>query len=320
MKSTFDEFKLGGCLFEDTPVAAPELSANPGAAFPERIDLRGLCSPVEDQGSIGSCAANAVVGAMEYHQRLSEQPVTDLSRLFVYYNARRLADNEPNDSGTFIHHAMAAVMAYGACPERMGPYQKAMWATKPTDSCYSAALEFEAVSYARTPLGPACKAALAMGLPVVFGACLPAEMLQLEAGLTGRIQSRSGDWPAPGGGHAMLIVGYDDAEGTWLIRNSWGTQWGEQGYARVPYEVMAHYGMPDQFWVIGQIEVGRGALMSGTSLAKSQAAVLATAPSQTESALSRLRNGLRHKLENDLADAKADFKRRLRGPGAGGGY
>lgn len=318
MPHTFDQYPLGTCLFEDTPVAAPEFQAAASDRPPERVDLRSHCSPVEDQEDIGSCAANAVVGAMEFHQRRAGQDAVDLSRLFLYYNARKLADNEQNDSGTFIHHAMAAVLAYGVCPESMWPYQRAMWSTRPIQPCYDAALEFEAVSYARTPLGPACKAAVAAGLPVVFGACLPAEMIQEEAGLTGRISLPSGSWPAPGGGHAMLIVGYDDADGTWLIRNSWGTKWGEGGYARVPYAVMDRYGMPSQFWVIGQI--AGAAQLSGASLAASQAAVKAAAPSQVEGAIARSRASLRQKLEGDLAKARSDFRSRLRGPGAGGGY
>lgn len=320
MSRSFEQYKLGTCLFEANPVKAPEFSAARGTDLPVRIDLRGLCSSVEDQGDIGSCAANAVVGAMEYHQRLHEQPVTDLSRLFVYYNARRLSDNESVDSGTFIHHAMAAIMAYGACPEAMWPYQKAMWATRPIDACYQAGLEFEAVSYARTPLGPACKAALCMGLPVVFGASLPSEMLQVEAALTGRVQVPVGGWPAPGGGHAMLIVGYDDAEGTWLIRNSWGADWGDGGYAAIPYEVMAQYGMPTQFWVIGAISTTAGAVLSGASLSESQASLKAAAADQASHALHEQRSNLRDKLETDLDRARAGFRDRLRGPGAGGGY
>lgn len=318
MSQPFDSYKLGTCLFEETPVAAPLFQPSSSGGMPERIDLRDHCSPVEDQEDIGSCAANAVVGAMEFHQRRAGHDAVDLSRLFLYYNARKLADNEQNDSGTFIHHAMAAVLAYGVCPESMWPYQRAMWATRPIQPCYDAALDFEAVSYARTPLGPSCKGAIAAGLPVVFGACLPAEMIQQEAGLTGRISVPKGSWPAPGGGHAMLIVGYDDADGTWLIRNSWGTQWGEGGYARVPYAVMERYGMPTQFWVIGQI--AGVAQQKGTSLQASQAAVMAAAASQVESAIARSRASLRQKLEGDLAEAKSGFRSRLRGPGAGGGY
>lgn len=316
MNPNYTDRRLGGCLFETTPVPAAELKAG-GNDLPARVDLRPLCSPVEDQGQIGSCAANAVVGAMEYHQRRRNAPTTDLSRLFVYYNARQLANREQEDCGTFIHHAMAAVLAHGACPESMWPYQPAIWATRPTESCYRAATEFEAVSFARAPLGLASKAAVAMGLPVVFGANLPAELLQVEGARGGWIQVPSSGWPAPGGGHAMLIVGYDDESGTWTVRNSWGSAWGDAGHVHVPYEVMARYAMPTQFWVIGEINA---ASLSGPSARESLAQVTATAAAQTRDALDALRGGLREKLETDLTKARDGFRSRLRGPGAGGGY
>ena len=145
-------------------------------------------------------------------------------------------------------------------------------------------------------------------------------MIQVEAGITGRISLPAGGWPQPGGGHAMLIVGYDDADGTWLIRNSWGADWGEGGYARVPYQVMERYGMPTQFWVIGRIESAQGVRVSGTTVQASQEAIRSAAPAQAQNALAHLRGSLRHKLETDLAAAKAGFRERLRGPGAGGGH
>ena len=312
----YTDRRLGGCLFEDTPAAAPELVTSASSDLPQRVDLRGLCTPVEDQGHIGSCAANAVVGAMEYHQRATGRDVTDLSRLFLYYNARKLADKEHEDAGTYIHHAMAAVLAYGVCPEAMWPYQRAMWSTKPAEPCYEAALEFEAVSYARATTPAAWKQALVSGLPIVFGAMIPGEMIQGEARADGRISVPANAWPAPGGGHAMLIVGYDDADQTWTVRNSWGPEWGDAGHVHVPYAVMERYGMPTQFWVIGQIERGGAMSLRGTSLEQSQAAVAG----DVTDGLAFYRGSVRHKLETDLASAKAGFRSRLRGPGAGGGY
>lgn len=314
--SDYTDRHLGGCLFESTPQSAPELLSRE-SGLPERVDLRPLCSPVEDQGHIGSCAANAVVGAMEYLQRRRGEGVTDLSRLFVYYNARQLAGHENEDSGTFIHHAMAAVLAHGACPESMWPYQPALWASRPTDACYQAATEFEGLSFARTPLGPACKTALAMGLPVVFGATLPAESLQVEAAATGRISIPDGPWPPPGGGHAMLIVGYDDAQASWILRNSWGTKWGDEGYAQVPYQVLERYASPTQFWVIGEIEASS---LRGPSMGETLQSLRAGAQRAADDALAKLRRGLRSKLEGDLDRARRGFRERLRGPGAGGGY
>ena len=86
--------RADGCLIEKSPSAAPTLEFEASGGLPERIDLRAMCSPVEDQGHVGSCTANAAVGALEYHMRVARMPDVDLSRLYVYYNARRLSRME----------------------------------------------------------------------------------------------------------------------------------------------------------------------------------------------------------------------------------
>lgn len=321
MPHDYSNYRTDGCLIEEVPSEAPTLRTDNAGPLPERIDLRGMCSPVEDQGLIGSCAANAVVGALEYHQRLSGQAVTDLSRLYVYYNARKIGGTVSQDAGTFIHHVMASVLAFGACPERMWPYQQAMWATEPVQSCYEVAERFGAISYARTDQGLGSKVAVANGLPVVFGVSLPTQMLQVEARETGKIESPRGNWLAPSGGHAMLIVGYDETRQSWLVRNSWGADWGpEDGHLWIPYDVMAHYSHPHAFWTIGAIDSHPALGVSGPSQQQALAAVQTQGPAQVSNALSRLKRDLGADLESSLEMAKRGIRNRLRGPGAGGGY
>jgi len=320
MSQDYSKYRTDGCLLEESPSAAPTLKADHAGGLPDRIDLRGLCSPVEDQGHVGSCAANAVVGALEYHQRLSGQSVTDLSRLYVYYNARKIGGTTQTDSGTFIHHVMASVLAFGACPERMWPYQQAMWPTEPIKACYQGAEQFGAISYARTGVGLGSKAAVANGLPVVFGTSLPHDMLMIEARDTGQIASPRGGWPEPSGGHAMLIVGYDDARGAWLVRNSWGPFWGDQGHLWIAYDVMERYSHPSAFWTIGAIESKANLSVSGPSQQQALKAVQAEAPAQMSHALSNLKRKLGADLESSLEQSKRGIRERLRGPGAGGGY
>ena len=320
MTKDYSKYRTDGCLLEETPSAAPILKADNAGSLPERIDLRGMCSPVEDQGNVGSCAANAVVGALEYHQRLAANPVTDLSRLYVYYNARKIGGKTEEDCGTFIHHVMASVLAFGACPERMWPYQAAMWRTEPVKSCYQGAEQFGAISYARTGMGIGAKAAVANGLPVVFGTSLPHDMLMVEAAQTGAIASPRGGWPEPSGGHAMLIVGYDDARGAWLVRNSWGPYWGDQGHLWIAYDVMERYSHPHAFWTIGAIESRTQLSVSGPSQQQALAAVRSEAPAQMTHALSSLKRNLGADLESSLDQAKKGIRDRLRGPGVGGGY
>jgi len=321
MAQDFMTYRRNGCLIEETPSAAPTLQLAAFGGLPERVDLRAMCSPVEDQGRVGSCAANAAVGALEYHLRLAREPLTDLSRLYVYFNARRMAGKQAEDCGTFISHVMASVMGFGACPEQMWPYVEAMWPSQPTDDCYRAGGSFTGVSYARVGRGPGMKVALASGLPVVFGIVLPDEMLMREGAQTGRIQRPRGQFPPHGsGGHAMLVVGYDDAQQAWLVRNSWGERYGEGGYVWIDYQVMDAYSHPHEFWTIGAIEGKPGLKMMGPSMQQAVQQVQQEAPAQVTNALARMRSVLGRDLNESLEEKRQSLRDRLRGPGAGGGY
>lgn len=328
MDKRFLKHKLGGCLFETTPSPSPRLKLEgPALEIRPTVDLRPLCSPVENQETVNSCAANAVVGALEYHRNRLKLPHQELSRLYVYYNARKLADRQELDEGTFIHHAMAAVLAFGACEERMWPYQVAMVNSAPTRACYSNATRYEAIEFARTELSVSVLPALAAGLPVVFGAYFP-EKFYVEAWNTRampRVKQFNDDAE---GGHAMLIVGYDSKQGYFIVRNSWGPEFADGGYCYIPFETMACYSHPDHFWVIGNMSDHRGVTTDGYPVADSMRAVStmaasqASAPQTREQAVSVLRKSsvLRDKISDDLAVAKRSIRDRLRGPGVGGGY
>jgi C1A family cysteine protease len=302
---------LNGCLFEDVPAPAPTLGLAAQANLPRRVDLRAHCSPIEDQGQTNSCVANAIVGALELHQRKAGMPPVDLSRLFLYYNARSLSKQESQDGGSFIHHGMAAVLAFGVCEERMWPFEKAMITAQPTDACFKNAGSYEAIQFARTPRGEPAMAALAQGLPVAFGIVLPSECYQAAA--------KTGTVPAPetiqvqsaGSGHAMLIVGYDLDEKVYIVRNSWGTGYGLEGYINIPFDVMDRHAHPDQFWTIGAIAQSQGLSMFGPSVKESVEKVISVVA--TSPALDKLRANLRGELNNRLDTARQGFASRLRG-------
>ena len=123
-------------------------------------------APVEDQGPIGACAANAVVGALEYLQRRNALNHIDLSRLFVYYNARHLGECADVDSGTCLSHVLAGVLAHGACEETLWPNRPENVTVKPPKPCYENALRHQAIEFAMTPLGEAVMIAVSQELPV----------------------------------------------------------------------------------------------------------------------------------------------------------
>jgi hypothetical protein len=316
MAGRYEGYRLDGHLFEPAPMGAPVVRPRRGVIHPS-VDLRQHCSPIEDQGTLGSCAACAVVGAMEYLQRASNEATPDLSVLFVYWNGRYLGGDTANDTGLLMHHAIAALLAYGACREELLPYAPERFAEKPSAGCFADARRFEAMEYARIDRGEGLMQALSDGLPVIFGSFFP-KMYYDYAAVSGEMLSNLQPAQPGGGGHSMLIVGYDQAQRWWLVRNSWGEGFGERGYLRIPFDVMNTYTQAHEFWVVGRLSQRFGAPLEGVPMAEALARTQLEAPAQMKAALERLRAGLRKELDADLDAAKKGVRDRLRGPGDGG--
>ena len=95
------------------------------------VDLRKLCSPIEDQGNLGSCTANALVGNLEFLELKAGQRLIDLSRLFVYYNERVIEHDVSQDNGAMLRDGIKALASKGVCPEKNWPYIISKFAKKP---------------------------------------------------------------------------------------------------------------------------------------------------------------------------------------------
>src|SRR5215470_8820533 len=105
-------------------------AAAPPSGLPAQVDLRGWFSPIEDQGSLGSCTANAAVGLLEYFERRAFGKYVDASRLFVYKTERDLL-GWTGDTGAYLRTAMEALVLFGAPPERYWPYDGRPASTNP---------------------------------------------------------------------------------------------------------------------------------------------------------------------------------------------
>ncbi len=244
-----------------------------GTTLPSSVDLRRWCPPVEDQGGIGSCTANAGVGIVEYYEKRAFGRHLDASRLFLYKATRNLAELR-GDSGAYIRSTMGALVLFGVPPEKYWPYTDTDpgFDNEPEAFCYSFAENYKSIRYFRHDPSDLSKAevlegvrkSLAAGVPAMFGFTVYSSISQAKA--TGRI-------PFPTvndrvlGGHAVVAVGYDDkaevvnedgdssTEGAFLIRNSWGKEWGDAGYGWLPYEYVLRelavdfWSMLKQDWV-----------------------------------------------------------------------
>jgi C1A family cysteine protease len=221
--------------------------------LPSSVNLQPACSPVENQGDLGSCTANALVGNLEFLERKAGKSVTDLSRLFVYYNERALEGTVNEDSGAFLRDGIKTLVKKGVCPEKVWPYRASRFAVKPSASCYRLAADHQVVSYHRVLTLKEMKSCLAEGYPFVFGFTVFESFESDEVAKTGRL-----DMPKPKehdvGGHAVMAAGYNDATKRFLIRNSWGADWGLKGYFTMPYDYLADRNLSDDFWTIRSFE------------------------------------------------------------------
>jgi C1A family cysteine protease len=253
--------------FRDYVPEAPEVKALLGKSqplkaakntLPKSVDLRKWCSPIENQGNLGSCTANAGVGLVEYFQRRAFGKHLDGSRLFIYKATRNLL-RWTGDQGAYLRDTMKALVLFGVPPESYWPYKISKFDDEPPAFCYAFGQNFQAIKYYRLdPPGASpgkalgsVRQSLAAGLPSMFGFSVYSSMPGVNEG-TGDIPM-----PQPGdkfeGGHAVVAVGYDDAKkigkdkGALLIRNSWGTAWGEKGYGWLPYAYVEE-GLAVDFW------------------------------------------------------------------------
>lgn len=219
--------------------------------LPPSVDLREFCSIVENQESLGSCTAQALVSALEYLDSKNGDGYTDLSRLFVYYNERVMEGTVNEDSGAMIRDGIKSLVKQGVCKEKLWPYNISKFKNKPSCEAYKEALNHQILEYQRLNNKNLneLKTCLADGFPFVFGFAVYESFETEEVARTG-----VGQLPKPNerslGGHAVVAVGYDDSTQRFLIRNSWGEGWGVKGYFTLPYNYLINSNLADDFWMI----------------------------------------------------------------------
>jgi C1A family cysteine protease len=215
------------------------------APLPSKTDVfAGLSLPVYDQGELGSCTANA--GAL-YRRWLAQRfaqyssPDQDLSRLFLYYQERVLENDVSTDGGAEVRDVFRVLTQTGVCPESDDPYVAANFANvadndSPAD--LTAAAAYKVGAYHRILDVETAKQCLASGYAIELGFAVYESFEEIPAnGLMPMPQSSEQIL----GGHAVVIYGYDDTmdSGRFIVRNSWGPDWGAKGDFFMPYAFLA---------------------------------------------------------------------------------
>lgn len=228
------EYKLGMLLESDNRLAGIPLASTPagGVELPPSFDLSASLPPVGHQGQQQSCVAWAVAYALKSYQEKVEIGQQLLFSPSFIYNQINNGQNVP----TYVTDALNVLSQQGVCNLEEMPYNDNDWVSKPSTTARDNAKKYRIDFWRRVNIMDIkeVKAQIASGYPVIIGAQVSNEFIE-----DGRKEKANYIWKTPGtsaGGHAMLVVGYDDTKNAFKLMNSWGTDWGDNGFGWLDYE------------------------------------------------------------------------------------
>lgn len=225
---------------------APEdlmpLDMRAGQGLPTKVDLRQWASPVDNQGNLGACTGFSIKAARELMSIRDGKPAyVPLSPLFVYYYERKKEGTIDEDAGSNITTGMNVIQSIGVSPEALWTYDdrndenpktKEKFQQPPSAEAYSAARAYRVNDVRALDTLRDIRYELARRNPVVIGL----EVYQAFYDTTTGVLPIPNPKEKSQGGHAVLVVGYDDVKKMLIVKNSWGTDWGDHGYFYMPYE------------------------------------------------------------------------------------
>ena len=213
----------------------------------EDCDLRDEMPGIYDQKEIGSSVANAVAAAYEYNQiKLDDNHIFIPSRLFIYYNTRKIEKTLEYDAGAQIRNTIKSLNINGICSETKWNYDPSLINFKPYDNCYTA---IQPLKYYRIHQNiESLKACLTNGVPFIFGFSVFENFEELnEENMTLQIPKKEEEYI---GGQCVLCVGFDEVKKIFIIRNSFGVEWGNKGYFYMDYDYLLNENLCRDFWII----------------------------------------------------------------------
>lgn len=210
----------------------------PSGTLPKSADLKKYFPPIKNQGEQGACSSFSLTSVFEYFINNETHQNDDMSEAYVYYNAREIQGDTSIDEGANLYNVIRGMAAKGVCLEELCPYDSSVFDKRPSDEAYEDGKEHTVTTAKDIPVSvESVKSAINDGYPVV-GCFRIFESLQ---------DNTSGYIPMPTDNernseeekfHAMVICGYNDKHGHFIVRNSWGTDFGDKGYCYLPYSYL----------------------------------------------------------------------------------
>lgn len=223
--------------------------------LPELFDLREQDAPIYNQLESNSCTANAMGGVFQFEQISQQKKNFIPSRLYIYYNTRAIENTISEDGGATLRNTMKAMVNDGACPEEKWKFDLKNLTVKPNYCCYVSGKNNQVLQYLSVPHDlNQIKQCIALCHPIAFGFMVFSSFMTEEVAITGIAPIPNPSFDSALGGHAVVAVGYDDSKNALIVRNSWGTEWGLNGYFYMPYEYITTPGIAADFWTIRLVE------------------------------------------------------------------
>ena len=223
---------------KDLPGPPLEETYTPSVAtLAKGIDLRETFSPIKNQGAMGSCTTFALSSIFEHILMKNRKEETDLSERFLYYNIRKANGQVDQDTGSSLYDGIKSLSETGICLEKYFPYDDSDLSKEPPQEAYADGATRKVIKAKNVnPNLNDLRAALTEGYPVAISLRVFNSFTEghgfVRRPTDEEITKEQGGW------HAMTACGYSDADKLFIVRNSWGTEFGDGGYCYIPYSYM----------------------------------------------------------------------------------
>ncbi len=197
--------------------------------YPIKVDWRNVAgidwtTPIKDQGACGACVAFSVIAALESRYRISNslRSHIDFSEAYLFFCGEGSCEN-----GWDYPPALDFCLESGIITEGCFPYQDRQLRCNPCDN-----FDQELLFPSKKDLisdNPTAKVEVWKNGPIMAAMKVYEDFLFYSSGV---YEYTTGNFL---GNHAVCIVGYNEKEKCWICKNSWGTNWGENGWFKIRY-------------------------------------------------------------------------------------
>lgn len=229
----------------DFKAVVPNTSTS-NAKIISSFSLRSKVRFVYDQQSLGSCVSNAFA---QYINICTTNNVK-ISRLLHYYCGRAIEGGSSlDDSGLDIRQAAKIIQKYGACSEKIWPYDVSKFNQLPPLNIFKSSLYFRKYiySFVDQTLDSLRSVLYTQKKPIIFGIYVYDSFLTDTVASTGIVPMPNLNTESLLGGHCIVMIGYDNIKSQFICVNSWGSSWGAGGFFYLPYEYVLNPGLAADF-------------------------------------------------------------------------